>query len=421
MNYIESIDFINSLINYEKKFANYNELNYDPQKIKKALDAEKIVVNSQIFHIAGTKGKGSTSIYLAELIYRHTNENTGLYTSPHIERINERIVVNGKEITNEEFAELVSELKDKFNRYDLTFFEALTFMAMIYFNRKGCKYIVLETGLGGRLDATNFCLPVLSIITPISYDHTDVLGKTLSKIAFEKAGIIKQNIPVLSAGQRREALKVLKNVAKDKNSPFFYLPELVNYKINRRKKIFKVKYKDFHLKNIKFVIPSDVFIDNFILSLTAFKLHFKDINKYIIEDILKLELPYRMKVVKNFLFDVAHNDDSIKKLFQNIIKYRIGNKEKILLLGILSDKELSRIARIIKSYRKIFKRIILFDFKAIRDSGSKELFNLLKNVKNVEYIENLENLNFEEHNFYVVTGSFYIMKYVEDMLRNWKF
>ncbi len=315
---------------------------------------------------------------------------------------------------------MVSEYKEKFEKYGFTFFEVLTFIAMVYFKRKDCKYIVLETGLGGRLDATNFCVPVLSIITPISFDHTDVLGKTLSKIAYEKAGIIKQNIPVLVAKQQTEALKVLKRIAREKNSPFFYLPHLVTYKINRQKMFFEVKYADVSFKDIQFYIPSDVFIENFILALTAFKIYFNFAKEELIDSILKKELPYRMKIDKNFLFDVAHNDDSIEKLFKNIKKYKVGGKKKILLLGILADKELKRIAKVLKRYKKMYEKIILFDFKTIRNSGGKELFNILKSLKNVEYIEKVEDYNYEKDRFYVITGSFYVMKYMEVLTQKFR-
>lgn len=420
MTYEEALNFITGLINYEKKFAQYNEENYNPEKISYALKSENISLKAKIFHIAGTKGKGSTSIYLAELIYRHSGENTALYTSPHIDKINERIVVNGVAITDDEFAQLITEYKDKFTIYGFTFFEALTFIAMVYFERKECKYIVLETGLGGRLDATNFCKPVLSIITPISFDHTDILGKTLSKIAYEKAGIIKENIPVLSAKQRFQALRTLKEVAFKKNSLFFYLPEIVNYRIDRKNKIVDINFKDISFNDLKFYLPSDVFIDNFILSLTAFKLYFNQLDSKIIEDVLKIDLPFRMKLKGNFLFDVAHNDDSIEKLFKNIKAYGVGGEKKILIFGILADKELKRIAKVIKKYRKMFEKIVLFDFEAIRNSGSKELFNLLKPIKNVEYVKDLKHVNFDEKSFYVVTGSFYIMKYVEILTQKFR-
>ncbi|MGC8766042.1 MAG: bifunctional folylpolyglutamate synthase/dihydrofolate synthase [Brevinematia bacterium] len=429
MNYSEAINFIETLINYEKKFSEYKEENYNPEKITIALNSAEIDYSrTKIFHIAGTKGKGSTSIYLSRLIHKHTEENTGLYTSPHISKINERISINGVEISDDEFAALITEFEKEIISEKLTFFEALTFIAIIYFTRKNCKYIVLETGLGGRLDATNFCKPILSIITPISYDHTKILGNTLSKIAYEKAGIIKNLTPVISSKQKREALLVLKKVARKRKAGFFYFPEIANYRIKERTIEgalfdFSIKIPGERLKvnNIKLSTPSDEFVKNFLLAVLAFFIHFKKLNESILREVAEIKLPFRMKIAGNFLFDVAHNDDSLRKLFENIKMYNIAKGKKIILfLGILIDKEIDRIARIIYRYRKMFYKIILFDFTAVRPAGSKELYNTLKTkrLKNLFFLNNIKEFKFKngEEFFYVFTGSFYIMSQLKDFL-----
>jgi dihydrofolate synthase / folylpolyglutamate synthase len=167
-------------------------------------------------HIAGTNGKGSTAAFL-ESILRHAGFRTGLYTSPHLERINERIRVNGEEIPDTAFADIFSRihsvieglLADGTLRAHPTFFECVTAMAFVYFAEAGVRFAVFETGLGGRLDSTNIVIPQVSIITRIDFDHENFLGHSLREIASEKAGIIKPGVPVIIAEQRDEALRVL--------------------------------------------------------------------------------------------------------------------------------------------------------------------------------------------------------------------
>ena len=167
-------------------------------------------------HIAGTNGKGSTAAFL-ESILRHAGYRTGLYTSPHLERINERIRVNGEEIPDAAFADIFSRihsvieglLADGTLRAHPTFFECVTAIAFVYFAEAGVRFAVFETGLGGRLDSTNIVIPQVSIITRIDFDHENFLGHSLREIASEKAGIIKPGVPVIIAEQRDEALRVL--------------------------------------------------------------------------------------------------------------------------------------------------------------------------------------------------------------------
>src|SRR6266403_2333502 len=179
-------------------------------------------------HIAGTNGKGSTAAFL-ESILRHAGYRTGLYTSPHLERINERIRVNGDEISDQAFADIFSRihslieqlLADGTLRAHPTFFECVTAIAFSYFAEGGVQFAVFETGLGGRLDSTNIVAPQVSIITRIDFDHENFLGHSLREIAAEKAGIIKPGVPVIIAEQRDEARQVLLAKAHELGAPIF--------------------------------------------------------------------------------------------------------------------------------------------------------------------------------------------------------
>lgn len=163
-------------------------------------------------HVAGSNGKGSTSAYLAS-VFMEAGYRTGLYTSPHVIRFNERIRINGVEIADADLARLVQRLQPSIERTRATFFEATTCMAFLYFAEQGVDVAVVETGLGGRLDATNVVLPLVSVITTISLEHTEYLGTTIRSIAREKGGIIKPAVPVVTGVTDAVALEVLDRIA----------------------------------------------------------------------------------------------------------------------------------------------------------------------------------------------------------------
>ncbi len=180
--------------------------------------------NLRIVHIAGTNGKGSTASMLAEIL-KEAGYCCGLYTSPYIERFNERIRVNGVEIPDAELAEIITNLRNTIERYDapVSEFALDTAAAFCWFQKQNCDIVVLETGLGGRLDATNIITnPLVTVLTAIGMDHMQYLGDSIEKITAEKCGIIKENSPVVSYPlQEKTALKVIQNHAKEKNCPLF--------------------------------------------------------------------------------------------------------------------------------------------------------------------------------------------------------
>ncbi len=212
--YLSALEYIYSFIDYERKsrfpysatvfnldrvYAFLQELG-NPQETFKAV------------HIAGTKGKGSTAA-MTESMLRHAGYKTGLFTSPHLHTFRERIRVDGELIGQLEFADLVDSIKPAAKAVPgITTFEVITGLAFKFFADQGVDVAVLEVGLGGRLDATNVIHPMVSAISSLSYDHTELLGHTISLIAWEKAGIIKQGVPVVSAPQKREAMEVIADV-----------------------------------------------------------------------------------------------------------------------------------------------------------------------------------------------------------------
>src|SRR5215475_13021130 len=176
----------------------------------------------RFIHVAGTNGKGSTCAML-ESIYREAGLRVGLFTSPHLVSFGERIQVNREPIPESEVVSLVMEMQSLLKHFSIeehpTFFEVVTVMALRYFSRQQCDLVIWETGLGGRLDATNIVTPLASVITNVQYDHQKYLGETLASIAAEKAGIIKPRIPIITATDAPEALPVIVETALGQESP----------------------------------------------------------------------------------------------------------------------------------------------------------------------------------------------------------
>lgn len=201
-------------------------------------------------HIAGTNGKGSTLSFLRQ-IFTEAGYSTHIYTSPHLVNFNERIVLAGAEISDDFLSKCLLECKkaaEKSPKIEVTFFEGITAAAFLAFSKVKADVLLLETGMGGRLDATNILPKVLcSIITPIAFDHTDFLGKTLQKIAFEKAGIIKKNCPVIIGKQRKSALETIVKQALSKNSEIKIFNQDWKIKKNKSSFLFSGFGKEFKL------------------------------------------------------------------------------------------------------------------------------------------------------------------------------
>ena len=221
MNYSETIAYLHSLTDYEKtRIERYTPETLDLLRVERLL----AVVGDPhtqfpTIHIAGTKGKGSTAA-LCEVCLRAAGYRTGLFTSPHLYTFCERIQVDGQNISRDQVIALADEIRRAIERVPgVTTFEAITAMGFIYFARAEVDVAIVEVGLGGRLDATNVLTPEVSVITSLSLDHTYLLGDTLAEIAYEKAGIIKPGIPVVSEPQRAEASQVLETISRERGSP----------------------------------------------------------------------------------------------------------------------------------------------------------------------------------------------------------
>lgn len=222
MDYEQALAYWTSRINYEERAPAGDELKLEPMRT--LLD---LLGNPQqrlrIIHVAGSKGKGSTCALLASIL-RHANYRTGLFTSPHLSQIEERIQVDGQPLSRDELTSLLNEIRSVLDsaagrRIQPTFFEMATALGFLHFARRQVDAAVIEVGLGGRLDSTNVCDPVLAVITSISFAHTRQLGNTLASIAREKAGIIKPGRPVVSGVTVPEARNVIRQISREREAP----------------------------------------------------------------------------------------------------------------------------------------------------------------------------------------------------------
>jgi dihydrofolate synthase/folylpolyglutamate synthase len=219
--YQEALDYIYSFIDYSvERSYRYSADTFKLDRVRELLD---VLGNPQdsfrSFHIAGTKGKGSVSALISSVLGA-AGYRTGLYTSPHLQRVTERIQVNGQEISTTDVVRVVDIMRPHVDVIqNLTVYEILTALGFLYFAQKEVECAAIEVGLGGRLDATNVLTPVVSVITSLSYDHMHLLGESLSDIAREKAGIIKPGVPIVTAPQQYEAERIVEQVAQSLGSP----------------------------------------------------------------------------------------------------------------------------------------------------------------------------------------------------------
>ncbi|MDO8137465.1 MAG: Mur ligase family protein, partial [Candidatus Brocadiales bacterium] len=227
--YEEALSFLFQAVDYEKltKYK-YQVPDFDLGRVERFLaEIGNPHLGLRVVHVAGTKGKGSTATMTAQFL-KEAGLKVGLFTSPHLVHLEERIKIDGEMIPKEDVSRLLGYLRPYVERerketprLSSTFFEILTAMAFLYFKEQEVDWAVLEVGLGGRLDATNVITPRVSVITEVSFDHTDKLGSTLREIAWEKGGIIKEGVPVVSSAQSQEALITIQDICKKRHSTLY--------------------------------------------------------------------------------------------------------------------------------------------------------------------------------------------------------
>ncbi|MFA5312007.1 MAG: folylpolyglutamate synthase/dihydrofolate synthase family protein [Methanomassiliicoccales archaeon] len=310
-------------------------------------------------HVAGTNGKGSVCAMLAS-IFQEAGLVTGLYTSPHLVDFEERIQVHGGMVQREEVAALAAEIKQIMDSPDfpegrrLTFFEITTAIAFLHFKRKGVQMAVVEVGMGGRLDATNVIEPVCTVITRISLEHTQFLGDTVAKIAFEKAGIIKENVTVITAETDESALRVIDAVARDHASPMLVAGRDIDFKVISRGWDGVLVSLGSIDETVKLPLVGAFQASNAAMACEcALEVSGRGIRvkeKDIAAGLSTVRWPGRVEVVSEgpkIVFDVSHTPDGAKVVADELRELHDGRW--VLVLGVLDDKDLDGIARVFGS------------------------------------------------------------------------
>lgn len=321
----------------------------------RALDNPHLKFKS--IHVGGTNGKGSTSHMIAAIL-QTAGYRTGLYTSPHLKDFRERIKVNGEMISEEAVIRFVDENKPYIETIEPSFFEVTVAMAFDHFAKEQVDIAVIEVGLGGRLDSTNIILPELSVITNIGFDHMQILGDTLDKIAFEKAGIIKKGTPVVIGEYLPETLPVFKEKAEQEHSPIYFAQDIFKTEfIEGHSSTISVKVDKgtesdnleldltglYQLKNIKTVLASvdELRKKGFIISESHVKTALKDVKG------LTGLMGRWQTLQKNPLVicDTGHNEDGIKEVLKNIAI--TPHKQLHMVLGMVKDKDISKVLQLL--------------------------------------------------------------------------
>ncbi|MBN1364762.1 MAG: bifunctional folylpolyglutamate synthase/dihydrofolate synthase [Syntrophaceae bacterium] len=375
--------------------------------------------------IAGTNGKGSTAAMIASILHS-AGYKVGLYTSPHLVDVRERIAINGKKISRREFNRTIAYVKNEI-REQVTYFEFLTAVAFLYFKNQKIDIAVLEVGLGGRLDATNVCRPLVSVITNISFDHTACLGDTLESIAYEKAGIVKRNGICITAAGQKNVLEVLEKICRCRKAKLYCL--------NRDIKIKKQKdglssYQGLHrdIKNLIIPLTGKHQLFNAALAVAAVELcakkGFPVNDAAIYKGLYNTRWEARLEILQDrpsFLLDGAHNQASIDALCRSL-KNDFSFNRLILVFGVLADKDYRRM---LKKIIPLASKIILTQVRSKRAMPAKDLLEYVKKMGRSAIVTENVNQAIErviimagKQDLICATGSFYLAGEVKQAFRN---
>ena len=377
MNYTEAVDYIETIPKFTVK--------HPPEHTRELLSR---LGNPQegikIIHVAGTNGKGSVCAYLNAMLLAG-GKKTGLFTSPHLVRINERFQINGEDVSDEQFLNAFLKVEKAAKEYEAegeghpSYFETLFLMGMLIFKEAGVEYLVMETGLGGRLDATNSISgPLTCILTSIGLDHTEILGNTLEEIAAEKAGILKPHVPVIFADTQRESSRVIEERAGELGCPC--------------KKIGKSAYEILKIQDGTLAFsPSNAYYgdttwklqntamyqpENAMLAMEAMRMIFGeqgDVSGWR-EALSQVKWEGRMEeILPDFYVDGAHNVSAVRMFVQSIQRDR---REKIVLFSAVREKNYEEMIRILCQEKSVSEYVITLieDKRAAQAEELKRIF-----------------------------------------------
>ncbi|TWI57087.1 bifunctional folylpolyglutamate synthase/dihydrofolate synthase [Halalkalibacter nanhaiisediminis] len=386
----------------------------------------------QTIHIGGTNGKGSTVSFMRHVL-EHAGYQVGTFTSPYIECFEERISLNGNPIEADVLVECSNRIRplvEELAQTDLgspTEFEVITTIAFDYFaNIAKPDIVLIEVGLGGRLDSTNVISPLLSIITSIGYDHMHILGETISEIAFEKAGIIKQNTTIISGVSQDEARMIIKNVAQEKNAEYMQLridfDEQVK-SVSEQEQAFSYSVEDKELMEVVIRMQGPHQRENAAVAITALKrleddFHFKIGNEALLQGMAATKWIGRFEQLSNkplMIVDGAHNKEGMESLAQTLIEH-YPNKKYRFVIAATKEKDM---ALLLKPFQQMEATFTFTSFDFFRAADASELYNQAPVSKkrfdsNWEQAIKDERKVMEHDEMLIICGSLYFISAVRE-------
>ena len=408
MTYSDAIEFLYSLRWYGTKLG-----------LTHTIELARLAGNPhqqlRFIHVAGTNGKGSTCAML-ESVYRVSGRKVGLFTSPHLVAFGERIQVNRRLISEADVLRLVGEFQPLLKRFPAeshpTFFEVVTVMALRYFVEQGCDLVIWETGLGGRLDATNIVTPLMSVITNIQYDHQKWLGNSLAEIASEKAGIIKPGIPVATAAEEPEALAVIEQKAREQNAPLI--------------RVAPAQTSESPLDTITLPLPGAHQRLNAALALAVVR-QLQSVlpvsETHIREGLTRVFWAGRLQLAtlpsgQRLLLDGAHNLAGAQQL-RAALRQSFSGEEITLVLGVLEDKDWAGMCR---ELAPLAQRILLAPVHTDRTAHPHSLAEFCQSISPHAEVREFPDLAqalaaAKEDPFVLICGSLYLIGEAMELLK----
>lgn len=367
-------------------------------------------------HFTGSNGKGSTLNATREILMEH-GIRVGAFISPHLEKVNERITINKVPISDDQFVQysnmIYPLIEKELNGQNISFFEFITLIAFLHFANEKVDVALIEAGIGGRHDCTNVITPEVSIITTVSLEHTSILGDTIEKIAYEKAGIIKKGKPVVVGVKQKEALQVIRQTAHELDAPCYVLGEDIRifnvWKTSPQ--IFDYKFKQEKIEKIPLLMDGIHQVNNASLAITAAKLFFPSIEENKIRKSLsKTRWQGRFeRVKKQIILDGAHNSEGITSLIDTL-KRRFPNCRYKFIYSSFKDKDYEKCIALLD---QVAEKICFTELPTERNVKASELASISK-LSNVTFdedwkklIENEQNLNEDE--LLIITGSLHFI------------
>jgi dihydrofolate synthase / folylpolyglutamate synthase len=437
--YQAALDYLYSFVDFSMtKMQSFTPETFDLSRMQTLLESmENPQFAYPVVHIAGSKGKGSTAAMIAAVL-QESGYKVGLYTSPHMIDFNERIQINGEAIAHERIINLIQQKKETIEAVKkISTFEVATALAFQYFMEEKVDVAVVEVGLGGRLDATNLVKPFLTLITSISLDHTAILGDTLEKIATEKAGIMKRDVPVIIAHQTSEVLTHLKNIAKERGCQAFAADEwvlAVPLKMEINSQAIRYQFAT-EARDQQLLLPRDPYeisiplvgkhqIENAASALLAIlwlsQHGLKITYSQIISGFSHTRWPGRFEIIHEtplIIIDSAHNPDSAEKL-KLLITEVLPGKKVTMIFGASEDKDVYGMLRVL---RGIVDHFIFTESVHPRAMPVAKLEEIARELElSCESILPIEEAvrkiitSFTDHNVYIAAGSIFVAAAVKE-------